>query len=502
MKWVTTRLFAIFTLAISICYGVMPTTAFAATNDEIAQTGCDTANIPYYTGTLASPIDTYDLYVKLGKPGQLASVSVSARPDDDSTHCQAIGATEASGNEWRKIGSYAVPNRAATFFQLSSPALADLPSANRPSLMLVSQTNPVCVPTTECFVTLAGQKASIRPAGTSPEDSALHIARVSPVNTSNITKVQYYADNELLYETKTLQDFKTEDIPYYANKLVRVASYPSGQMAVIETTAPKERTYDIGENLQPYVRKYSGIFVLVGALVGIVLLVRSIQIIRRYVRQRRRWKIDHGFLHEPAELAVTPEQIRRLKRLNMLRTTYTYTENIVGIVFIVVCSVFIANTFLFQIGTVSGSSMNSTLSDGQKIVINKIPTTFAGLNRTQYVPKRGEIVVAKPNFGTPDQSFVQDNTSLIVKRICGLPGERIVFDSGKYTVYNSEHPNGFDPITDAKWAANVQQDTTPAHIEVRLAENELFLCGDNQSVSIDSRYNGPISTSQVVGIVE
>ncbi|HMR73413.1 MAG TPA: S26 family signal peptidase [Candidatus Saccharibacteria bacterium] len=37
-------------------------------------------------------------------------------------------------------------------------------------------------------------------------------------------------------------------------------------------------------------------------------------------------------------------------------------------------------------------------------------------------------------------------------------------------------------------------------ITITLAENEIFLVGDNRPVSIDSRFNGPVNTTQLIGV--
>lgn len=462
---------------------------------------CGVSSIPFYTGTLNPPKDTYDVYVKLGKSGQNAAVTAYAQFGNNLA-CRTIGSTDANSREWRKIGSYSDPDGSdMTTLQLSSASLADIPDANRPSLMLVSQTNPVCVPTVECNTTIAGQTAYIRPAGNALEEDALHIVRVDSVDLKNVTKVQYYIDNEMLYETTTLQDFKKEDIPFYAHKLIRVLQYQSGQTAVIETNAPEVSSDSLWSTIVRYAKKYQSTLQIVGGLILLVIVVRGVSLSLSYFERRKRWKIAHGFLKEEADLAVTPEQIKRLRRHMHLKSIYRYSEQGIVIVAVIAGLVFVSNAFFLQVGTVDGMSMYSTLHDGQKILVNKTPVTFARLNHTQYVPNRGDIVIASPNFGTIDSSLEQDGDSLIVKRVVGLPGERVVVKGQHLMVYNKENPNGFNPDLLISWSNDVQIEESTDFMDVTLGENEVFLAGDNRPVSIDSRFNGPISTTQIVGNV-
>ncbi len=459
-----------------------------------ADVSCGDSNIPSYTGTLDLPSDTYDVYAKLGRPSQIASVSAYAQPAGGA--CQTLGEATASGTTWQKVG--AVRASGETFLQLSSPLLADLPSANRPSLMLVPRSHAICVPTDECRATIAGQSASIRPAGTNLEEDALRIVRVDSVDIAQVTKVQYYADNELLYETKTLEAFKPDDIPYYANKLVRVLYYPSGQTAVITSDAPAVSGDTFGATIMRYAKKYQNTLKLIGAVVAVVACLWVALFVIEYRIKRRQWRIAHGFLKQAAAPVSTPRQLKWHSRIRLtaryLGWTIIGTAAMTGIVLTV-------NAFFVQIGTVSGDSMVAALEDGQQIVINKTPVTAARFNHTRYVPGRGDVVVASPNFGTVDVSLRQGDNSLIVKRVVGLPGERITVKGQRVTVYNEAHPNGFDPQAGASWAAAIQAEASDDDVDVTLGENELFLMGDNRPVSIDSRMNGPISTSQVVGVV-
>ena len=143
--------------------------------------------------------------------------------------------------------------------------------------------------------------------------------------------------------------------------------------------------------------------------------------------------------------------------------------------------------------------MVASYEDGQKVLVNKLPVTFARINGTGFIPKRGEVVVAHPSYGeSMDDAEAKDE--MIIKRVIGLPGETVTISNGSIRIFNTEYPDGFDSSTSMTWAANVQADDSLDMITITLAENEIFLVGDNRPVSIDSRFNGPVNTTQLIGV--
>lgn len=65
----------------------------------------------------------------------------------------------------------------------------------------------------------------------------------------------------------------------------------------------------------------------------------------------------------------------------------------------------------------------------------------------------------------------------------------------KITIINKEHPEGFVPDDQYSWLKRNQRFIIEAHITLK--QGELFVVGDNRDESIDSRFDGPIDSSQV-----
>ena len=105
-----------------------------------------------------------------------------------------------------------------------------------------------------------------------------------------------------------------------------------------------------------------------------------------------------------------------------------------------------------------------------------------------------------PKFKNPHYSRgIEDE--YIVKRVIGLPGERVVLQNGVFTVYNDEHPEGFNPDDD-----NNGEPGTPTTGEVNtvVPSGSLFVAGDHRTgtYSYDSRNGlGTIPLYDVIGPV-
>lgn len=148
---------------------------------------------------------------------------------------------------------------------------------------------------------------------------------------------------------------------------------------------------------------------------------------------------------------------------------------------------FIMLTFVFRTYNVNGSSMRPTLSDGDRVIVNKLEKTK---QRDSFIPKRGQIIVF---------NSVLEGKSLI-KRVIGLPGEKISMNKGKFTIKNEQYPNGFDP--DASYKDILPKSDETTFEEQLIPDDHIFVSGDNRAPgqSLDSRNQlGFVPISEIVG---
>jgi len=152
--------------------------------------------------------------------------------------------------------------------------------------------------------------------------------------------------------------------------------------------------------------------------------------------------------------------------------------------------------FVFRSYAVDGPSMETTLQNQDKLIIWKLPRTIAKITGNQYVPGRGDVIIFSQANLT---ACGQGDERQLIKRVIGLPGERVVVSNGHYTVYNSAHPTGFDPDQTLDYNKDGHIPETTGDVDLILDKNELFMSGDNRPDSCDSRNFGPIRTDQVIG---
>jgi signal peptidase I len=150
--------------------------------------------------------------------------------------------------------------------------------------------------------------------------------------------------------------------------------------------------------------------------------------------------------------------------------------------------------YALQSYQVDGQSMETTLQNKDRLIVDKAPRTLARITKHPFIPHRGDIIIFNQG-NLPDTSL--GTTKQLIKRVIGLPGDRVVIKDGKITVYNNAHPDGFNPDTTVGY--HITASTTDGGVDLTLQQNQIFVCGDNRPNSEDSRYFGPINADQIVG---
>jgi signal peptidase I len=149
---------------------------------------------------------------------------------------------------------------------------------------------------------------------------------------------------------------------------------------------------------------------------------------------------------------------------------------------IVVIIAFGIKYFLIQPFIVDGNSMQPNFQNNEYLLVEKISQKFENL-------KRGDVIVFHPPG--------QENTNYI-KRIIGLPNEKVEISDNKIKIFNQLHPDGIY-LNESYIANSVKTITEQPDQTYTLSSDEYFVLGDNREHSSDSREFGLLPKGNIIG---
>lgn len=164
---------------------------------------------------------------------------------------------------------------------------------------------------------------------------------------------------------------------------------------------------------------------------------------------------------------ATPQPQETKSKKNEFLELVRFT--IITLLIVIPIRIFIAQPFI-----VNGESMLPTFHNGDYLIIDEV--TY----RTQE-PERGEVVV-----------FKFENNRFLIKRIIGLPGEKISIAGDRITITETDG-------TIVELEEQYINESFSSYGTWELEEDQYFVLGDNRNASSDSRTWGILPKEDIVG---
>ena len=161
--------------------------------------------------------------------------------------------------------------------------------------------------------------------------------------------------------------------------------------------------------------------------------------------------------------------------MKKLLQSKAFWENVVIVLFAVL--LFISFRLTIQDSSVDGPSMENTFQNGERVLVYKLAYKFG-------LPQRGDVIIFHPPI---------PSTSPFIKRVIGLPGERVVIKNSTVTVIkvNGSKITLQEPYIRESPDYNYNSGIIPP--------NDYFVLGDNRNDSTDSHYGWFVSRNEIIG---
>jgi signal peptidase I len=145
-------------------------------------------------------------------------------------------------------------------------------------------------------------------------------------------------------------------------------------------------------------------------------------------------------------------------------------------------------TFVLQQFYISGPSMETTLFQPNRVLVNKLSYQFGDIDR-------GDVVVF--DRVTSNGRDVQHDD--LIKRVIGLPGESVTIKGCVVFVDGKKLNEPYLPDRDSQQSDLVARCRQPDMAAVLVPDDQVFVLGDNRPQSMDSRVFGPVDKKSIVG---
>lgn len=154
--------------------------------------------------------------------------------------------------------------------------------------------------------------------------------------------------------------------------------------------------------------------------------------------------------------------------------------------------------FLFQPFFVQGASMQPNFENGDYLIINELGYKETDIKIAGFSVLSAESFKELKRYDVAVFRYPLNQKQFFIKRVIGLPGEKVKVENGKIRIYNDKNPEGLI-LDESEYLP--QTVFTVGDSEVKLEQDQYFVLGDNRKASYDSRAWGAVRKSDVIGKV-
>jgi len=156
----------------------------------------------------------------------------------------------------------------------------------------------------------------------------------------------------------------------------------------------------------------------------------------------------------------------------------TFLKDIIFIVLVTAFIVLPIRIFIAQPFVVSGESMSPTFENGDYLIVDQLSYRIEN-------PERYDVIIFR---------YPNDTKKFFIKRIIGLPGEKINATNGKIAVETKDNKEKLE--LNESYVKNKSVNGT---FSTQLNDGEYFVMGDNRTASLDSRIWGALDRNLIAG---